>query len=143
MEWVEQQTIPILSNQNMLNEKTSKLTQILYKDIAMGYKCLSTSLRMKNKDRVIKPVSEYDKKLIINMYATGNYKYADLARIFDRAKDTIRRIIDPEFTRLANARRNELRNNDPERASKRARYNEEWYIKRKMLYEQNKLQQVR
>ena len=40
----------------------------------MGYKCLSTSLRMKTKDKVIKPVSEYDKKLILNMYATGNYK---------------------------------------------------------------------
>ena len=106
----------------------------------MPAKYLSPELKISKRDSKSRDLSLYNQKLILNLYATGNYTYYGLAKMLGIKRTTVEHTIHPELREIEAIRRRERRKTNLEAKAKRAENNKRYRERRKALYEQGKLQ---
>lgn len=90
--------------------------------------------RVPDSAKIKKRLTEEQKKTIKELYATGDYSYAKLARLFSSTPRTISKTINPEYAERVNQKNKEYYANYNISPEKRAEYNRKIKEKKRQLY---------
>ena len=113
----------------MVDKEKSEIDKLLYKK-----KAEIERSRVPDSAKIKKRLTEEQKKTIKELYATGDYSYAKLARLFSSTPRTISKTINPEYAERVNQKNKEYYANYNISPEKRAEYNRKIKEKKRQLY---------